>query len=52
MAPYGQENGLKSIGYSVDDGWENDKIADQRLPLLPDADLKDKIVLLRVDHCG
>lgn len=51
MAPYGQENGLMKIGYSVDDGiWENDKIADQRLPLLSDADLKDKIVLLRVDH--
>ncbi|CAM6121548.1 unnamed protein product [Calypogeia fissa] len=54
MAPYhpGENGGGHSpmnVGYSVDDGRE-DEIIDDRLPLLQFADLHDKVVLLRVDH--
>lgn len=48
MAKYSPENGLRA-GYIVDDGMEQMKL-DPRLPLLQDADLRDKVVLLRVDH--
>eukprot|EP01018_Ginkgo_biloba_P035270 Gb_14561 [translate_table: standard] len=48
MAPYTPENGMR-VGYSVDDGLDHVDV-DPRLPLLQDADLKDKVVLLRVDH--
>lgn len=53
MAPYlpGDNNGGMGVkvGYSVDDGQETTRL-DPRLPLLQHADLKDKVVLLRVDH--
>ncbi|XP_002964068.2 uncharacterized protein LOC9654556 [Selaginella moellendorffii] len=49
MAPYLPESGMK-VGYSVDDEREAAQQLDPSLPLLQDADLRDKIVLLRVDH--
>ncbi|MCO5553579.1 hypothetical protein L7F22_007102 [Adiantum nelumboides] len=50
MAPYSPENGMiMNVGYSVDDGRDPADL-DPRLPLLQDADLHDKVVLLRVDH--
>ncbi|KAI5057283.1 hypothetical protein GOP47_0027298 [Adiantum capillus-veneris] len=50
MAPYSPENGMiMNVGYSVDDGRDPADL-DPRLPLLQDADLQDKVVLLRVDH--
>ncbi|KAJ7541780.1 hypothetical protein O6H91_10G076100 [Diphasiastrum complanatum] len=48
MALYYHASGGK-VGYSVDDGEHAAKL-DPRLPLLQDADLKDKVVLMRVDH--
>lgn len=48
MAKYSPDNGVH-VGYSVDDGMDQVKM-DERLPLLQEADLRDKIVLLRVDH--
>lgn len=48
MANYNSDNGL-GVGYSVEDGIDQVEI-DPRLPLLQDADLRDKVVLLRVDH--
>lgn len=48
MAKYNSENGL-GVGYSVEDGSDQVEI-DPRLPLLQDVDLRDKVVLLRVDH--
>lgn len=48
MAKYSPDNGMR-VGYSVDDGMDQVKM-DERLPLLQEADLRDKIVLLRVDH--
>ncbi|XP_024541643.1 uncharacterized protein LOC112350156 [Selaginella moellendorffii] len=54
MAPYGPEsnnNGTLQIGYSVDDErGSNTASLDPKLPLLQEADLRDKVVLLRVDH--
>lgn len=50
MAPYSPESGvIMKVGYSVDDGRDPADL-DPRLPLLQDADLHDKVVLLRVDH--
>ncbi|KAL2613693.1 hypothetical protein R1flu_025385 [Riccia fluitans] len=53
MAPYtpGDNGGNMEmrVGYSVDDGRGATEL-DERLPLLQYADLRDKIVLLRVDH--
>ncbi|KAH9299390.1 hypothetical protein KI387_031072 [Taxus chinensis] len=52
MAPYTCENGI-GVGYCVDDGRElqaSDVNTKLQLPLLQEADLKDKVVLLRVDH--
>lgn len=53
MAPYVPGDNLHygnmKVGYSVDDGQETTYL-DPRLPLLQHADLKDKVVLLRVDH--
>eukprot|EP01018_Ginkgo_biloba_P011367 Gb_25476 [translate_table: standard] len=37
------------VGYSVDDGMDLVDV-DPRLPLIQEANLKDKVVLLRVDH--
>ncbi|KAJ7542632.1 hypothetical protein O6H91_09G004100 [Diphasiastrum complanatum] len=51
MPPYTAElfHGLMHVGYSVDDGRDGAR-PDESLPLLEDADLEDKVVLLRVDH--
>ena len=40
------------VGYSVDDGLIDGLRSDldPRLPLLQDAHLRDKVVLIRVDH--
>lgn len=55
MAPYlpgDHLNGqVMKVGYSVDDGKDcGTSFLDPGLPLLQHADLKDKVVLLRVDH--
>ena len=54
MAPYvpgdHMNYGQMKVGYSVDDGKMETTHLDPRLPLLQHADLKDKVVLLRVDH--
>jgi len=55
MAPYlpgDHLNGqVMKVGYSVDDGKDSGtSFLDPGLPLLQHADLKDKVVLLRVDH--
>ncbi len=43
--------GLGKVGYMVPEGQEDGhELLDPRLPLLQRADLKDKVVLLRVDH--
>ena len=46
-----KSNGMK-VGYSVDDGLIDGLRSDldPRLPLLQDAHLRDKVVLIRVDH--
>ena len=46
-----KSNGMK-VGYSVDDGSIDGLRSDldSRLPLLQDAQLRDKVVLIRVDH--
>ncbi|GLJ15673.1 hypothetical protein SUGI_0257780 [Cryptomeria japonica] len=49
MAPYTCQNGM-GIGYCVDDGRYSLEHVDKMLPLLQNADLMDKVVLLRVDH--
>jgi phosphoglycerate kinase len=51
MAPYipGDQIGMK-VGYSVEEGCRDPALLDERLPLLQHADLRDKVVLLRVDH--
>ncbi len=48
MAKYSPEIAVRA-GYFVGDGVDQVKL-DPRLPLLQEADLRDKIVLLRVDH--
>ncbi|CAK9230539.1 unnamed protein product [Sphagnum jensenii] len=52
MAPYvPYPPGLGKVGYTVPEGQEDGhELLDPRLPLLQRADLKDKVVLLRVDH--
>lgn len=54
MAPYvpgdHMSYGQMKVGYSVDEGAMESVNLDPRLPLLQHADLKDKVVLLRVDH--
>lgn len=54
MAPYVPGDhlsyGQMKVGYSVDEGFMESVNLDPRLPLLQHADLKDKVVLLRVDH--
>lgn len=54
MAPYvpgdHMNYGHMKVGYSVDEGAIESVNLDPRLPLLQHADLKDKVVLLRVDH--
>lgn len=54
MAPYTPGDhlgyGQMKVGYSVDDGAMESVNLDPRLPLLQHANLKDKVVLLRVDH--
>ncbi|CAM6022543.1 unnamed protein product [Sphagnum balticum] len=43
--------GLGKVGYMVPEGQEDGhELLDPRLPLLQRADLKNKVVLLRVDH--
>lgn len=54
MEPYmpGQHTsncGKIKVGYSVEEGQETMHL-DSRLPVLQHADLRDKVVLLRVDH--
>lgn len=41
--------GKIKVGYSVEEGQETMHL-DSRLPVLQHADLRDKVVLLRVDH--
>jgi phosphoglycerate kinase len=52
MVPYvPYPPGLGKVGYTVPEGQEDGhELLDPSLPLLQHADLKDKVVLLRVDH--
>lgn len=54
MEPYMPEHNLLNsgkimVGYTVEEGQEIMHL-DSRLPVIQNANLKDKIVLLRVDH--
>eukprot|EP00246_Nothoceros_aenigmaticus_P011829 TRINITY_DN337_c0_g1_i5.p1 TRINITY_DN337_c0_g1~~TRINITY_DN337_c0_g1_i5.p1 ORF type:complete len:418 (-),score=75.20 TRINITY_DN337_c0_g1_i5:8-1261(-) len=49
MIPYNSPESGLAVGYGVEDGRDPADL-DPRLPVVQDADLQDKVVLLRVDH--